>query len=578
MPNPLFKSDKFALAGSKRDHPEYSSNWRRTVSLKPRIVILGGGFAGMFTARQLQKKIGDSADIELINDENYFVFQPLLPEVGAGSITALHAVSPLRFLLPGIFVRKAFVDSVDFDEKCVTVFQGVQKRPTEVNYDHLVIALGQRVDLSRTPGLAEHSLTMKTLDDARRLRSHVIERLEHAEVTGVPEIKKEALTFCIIGAGFSGVETVGEMKELIDRSLKFYPRIDPSEVKVVVIEFAGRVLSELPEELARYAAKALERRGIEIKLNTGVASATGTHLVTTAGEVIGTRTIVATIGNAPSRVVRDMALELTHGRIAVERTLAAKGRDNVWSLGDCALIPMKDGAERREDFAPPTAQFATREAKLVAENIAASLKGEALKSFHYTSRGAMASLGGHRGVAQVFGVNLSGFHAWMLWRAYYLSFLPGFSTKLRVLLNWIMDGLTPRSLVMVKSHVTPSPRHVLFRAGDKVFERGFRADGFYTVLSGKFEVRMPDPETGKDSVRKVGPGGHFGERLILGENRRRGDVYAIEDSHVLVIDREEFEKLANGLVAFSDYFTRYFKETCGVDWRPPQASGRLSGD
>ena len=172
-------------------------------------------------------------------------------------------MTPLRFLLPGVFVRKAYIDSVDFEAKVVTVFQGVQKRPTEVGYDHLVITLGQRVDLSRTPGLAEHALTMKTLDDARRLRSHVIERLEHAEVTQVPEIKKEALTFCVIGAGFSGVETVGEMKELIDRSLKYYPNIDPSEVRVIVIEFAGRVLNELPEALANYAAKALERRGVE---------------------------------------------------------------------------------------------------------------------------------------------------------------------------------------------------------------------------------------------------------------------------------------------------------------------------
>ena len=288
--------------------------------------------------------------------------------------------------------------------------------------------------------------------------------------------------------------------------------------------------------------------------------------------MIGARTIVATIGNAPSPVVRDMELELAHGRIAVERTLSAKGRDNVWSLGDCALIPMKDDAERREDFAPPTAQFATREAKHVAENIAASLRGEALKPFRHKSKGAMASLGGHRGVAQVLGVNISGLHAWFLWRAYYLSLLPGFATRIRVLLNWIMDGLTPRSVVAVKSHTTPSARYVHFRAGDKVFERGFRADGFYSVLSGKFEIRMPDPETGEDSLREVGPGGHFGERLIMGEKRRRGDVYALEDSRVLVVDREEFEKFANGFTAFSDYFRTYFKETYGVDWTPEQTA------
>ena len=199
-----------------------------------RILILGGGFAGMFAAKELWRKFGASAKIELINDENFFVFQPLLPEVGAGSITAVHAVTPLRFLLKGIFVRKARVESVDTVRKVVTIFQGVQRRPTEVPYDHLVVALGQTVDLSRTPGLADHAITMKTLSDARRLRAHVIERLEHAEITGLPEVKREALTFVVVGGGFSGIETVGEMKELIDRSLKYYPNIRPEEVRVIV--------------------------------------------------------------------------------------------------------------------------------------------------------------------------------------------------------------------------------------------------------------------------------------------------------------------------------------------------------
>ncbi len=542
--------------------------------MKPHIVILGGGFAGMFTARELKKKLGDAAEIELINNENYFVFQPLLPEVGAGSITDQHAVSPLRFLLQGVFVRKAKVDSIDFDTQTVTVFQGVQRRPTEVSYDHLVITLGQTVDLSRTPGLTEHALTMKTLDDARRLRSHVIERLEHAEVTQLPEVKKAALTFCVIGGGFSGIETVGEMKELIDRSLKYYPNVAPAEVRVVVVEFAARILGELPEELAEYAAELLRKRGIELQLGTGVLSATATELRTTSGEDISTRTIVATIGNAPSPLVRDLPLALEHGKIAVERTLAVKEHTNVWSLGDCALIPMRDDPQRREDYAPPTAQFASREAKLVAENIVASLEGRPLKPFRYASKGSMASLGAHRGVAQVFGMNFAGPHAWLLWRAYYLSFLPGFATRLRVFLNWTLDGLAPRSVVQVSAYTPPAARYALFRAGDTVYRRGNRADSFFTVISGKFEISMPHPETDEETVRAVGPGAHFGERMILGEYRRRADVRAVEDSRVLVLDRDEFMKLADGFEAFREYFKKYFEETYGSKWTPPNSAAK----
>lgn len=534
-----------------------------------KVLVLGGGFAGMFAAREIKERLGDLVDVELINDENYFVFQPLLPEVAAGSITALHAVSPLRFLLRNVFVRKARVHSIDFEQKTVTLFQGVQRRPTEVAYDHLVVAMGQTVDLSRTPGLTEHALTMKTLEDARRLREHVIERLEHAEITQLPEVKSEALTFCVIGAGFSGVETVGEMKEMIDRSLKYYPNISPEEVRVIVVEFAGRVLGELPEKLGAYTARKLETRGIEVMLNTGVESATGTRLITTNGDEIPTRTIVATIGNATSKIVQRLDLPAVHGRITVDRNLQVKDRPGVWSLGDCALIPMKDDASERQDFALPTAQFAVREARALAKNVEAAIRGKHLSPFQYKSQGALASLGARRGVAQVWGVNISGFPAWLLWRAYYISFLPGLGTKIRVLINWLLDELSPRSVVQVRSHTPPAARYVHYRAGDRVFEMGNRADGLYTVISGQVELAYKD-ESGADlKVSTIGPGGHFGERLILGQNVRSGTVRALENTKVLVLDRDEFSKLADGFPVFREYFRDHMKHAYGIDWVPP---------
>ncbi len=528
-----------------------------------RIVILGGGFAGMFTARELRRRLGKTVEIEVINDKNYFVFQPLLPEVAAGAIGAINAVTPLRFLLRGIFVRKAKVDSVDFDAKTVTVFQGVQRRPTVVPYDHLVIALGQGSDLSRTPGLADHALTMKTLEDARRLRGHVIERLEHAEITELPEVKRGALTFCVIGAGFSGIETVGEMKELIDRSLKYYPNIKPSEVRVVVLEFAERILGEMPDRLATYAADKLASRGVEVMLGTGVSSATGTQLVTTTGEVIDTRTIVATIGNAPSPVVLTMDVPLEHGKVVVARDFQVQGREAVWSLGDCALIPMKDGASERHDFAPPTAQFAVREARQLAANIEAQIKGRPTKPFAYKSQGALASLGAGRGIAEVWGMTFTGLFAWLVWRAYYLMFLPGVWTRVAVLFNWTKDLLSARSVVQIDTAPRTGARHLHYRAGDRIYESGNRADGFYTILSGKVEITRTDAGTGKGYTRVIGAGAHFGERLLLGETKRAATVRAVEDTQVLVLDREEFEKLSDGFGAFRQYFDDYIEDTFG---------------
>ncbi len=544
--------------------------------MKQRIVVLGGGFAGLYAAQEMRKRLPE-AEIELVNAENYFVFQPLLPEVGAGSITPLHAVSPLRVLLKGVRVRKAVVDSVDLSRKVVTVFQGVQRRPTELTYDHLVVALGQTVDLSRTPGLAEHALTMKTLEDARRLRGHVIERLEHAEITGLPEVKRGALTFCVVGGGFSGIETVGEMKELIDRSLSYYPHVDPSDVRVIVLEFADRILAEMPDRLAAYAMKTLERRGIDVRLGTGVASASGTQLVTTTGDVIDTRTIVATIGNTPSPVVHKMGLPLRQGRIAVDRTLRVEGHDNVWSLGDCALIPMVDSATERADFAPPTAQFAVREALHLATNIETSIKGGTPAPFQYKSKGALASLGAGRGVAEVMGMTVTGFPAWLLWRAYYLAFLPGLATRARVLVSWLMDGLSPRNLVQLRAHTPSAVRHVLYRAGDRIYETGSRADGFFTILEGKVEISGTDPVDGSPRNRTLGPGEHFGERLIMGATRRIANAHAVEDTRVVVLDREEFLKLAEGFDAFRSYFEDYLASQ-GLDWHVTDADHKDSNE
>ena len=526
-----------------------------------RILILGGGFAGLYAARNLQRLMGKEAAIEVVNRENYFVFQPLLPEVAGGAISAVNAVSPLRFLTRKIFIRKAEVDSINPEAQTVTVFQGVQRRPTVLEYDHLIIALGSGSDLSRTIGLSEHAFTMKTLSDARRLRAHVIERLEHADITRLPEVKKGALTFTVIGGGFSGIETVGEIKELIDRSLRYYPNISASEIRVVVLEFADRILNEMPESLAAYAQNKLNERGIEVQLGVGVAEATGTQLVTTTGEVIETRTIVATIGNTPPPVVTTMPLTLKQGRILVRRDFRADGFENIWAIGDCALIPMTETASDREDFAPPTAQFAVREAKHLAQNVVAALQNRSLKNFHYSSKGSLASLGAGRGVAEVYGIKLTGRLAWLLWRVYYISFLPGMQTRISVLWNWLMDGFSPRSVVQINSEKPQGARYVLYRAGDRIYENGARSDGFYTIASGSVEITGIDPATGEETSRVLNAGDHFGERLLIGATRRIATAVAIEDTKVLVLTRDEFLKLAEGLPFFRAYFETHLQNS-----------------
>lgn len=522
---------------------------------RDRILILGGGFAGMFAAKELRRELGRTADIEIINEVNYFVFQPLLPEVAAGSVSIRDAVAPLRRLLPGVRVRQARIFDIDLERKVVVIFQGQQRHYIEVPYDHLVLAPGQGIDLSRVPGLAHHAFTMKTLSDAMALRNHVIDKLEHADVTLLPEVKKESLTFTVIGGGFSGVETVGEMYDLIQRSLAFYPNIRPEEVRILLIEFMDRLLGELPATLGDYAKTFFEKRGIEVMLKTGVKEATGTALLTTSGEVIGTRTIVATIGNAPLPLMSKLELPNDRGRVRTDRMLRVEGREDVWALGDAALIPLVDAPSAREHYAPPTAQFAVREARQLAKNLKAALAGQAPAPFFYKSKGALASLGGNRGVAEVYGVRLSGFPAWALWRIYYLGFVPGFSTKARIAAQWLLDLVLGRSTVQTGSRPVGGTRYVRYRAGDRVFEHGNRADGFYAVIEGSFELCVVG-EDGSASTRIIGPGGHFGERVLLGDGLRTGTVRAVEDSLALVIGAEDFQRILAALPPVGQYFSK----------------------
>jgi NADH dehydrogenase len=312
----------------------------------------------------------------------------------------------------------------------------------------------------------------------------------------------------------------------------------------------------------------LKSRGIDVRLGVGVKSVTGTQLVTTEDEVIDTRTVVATIGNAPLPVVARMGLPLTHGRVKVDRSFRVEGHETVWSLGDCAMIPMTDGASERGDFAPPTAQFAVREAAALAEAIGAVEAGRPPAPFDYASKGALASLGARRGVADVMGVRLTGVVAWLLWRAYYVGFLPGVATRIRVLASWLLDAITPRPVVVIRSSDPQPSRQVHFRAGDRIYETGTRADGLYTVIEGTVEVIGTDPKTGDERRRDIGPGGHFGERMLLGATRRVATARAKTDVVALVLSREEFLRIAEGLPPFREHFKSHLEKE-GLDWDAP---------
>jgi NADH dehydrogenase len=530
---------------------------------KKKVLVIGGGFGGVFAAKALERQGRGKLDVELVNDNNYFVFQPLLPEVAAASIHSADAVVPLRQLLRRVQIRQAEVMGIDFEEKKVIVVQGTKRIPIDLHYDELVIALGTGVDLNRFPGLPEHALTMKDLADAHRLRTHVIGCLETADVTEDPDVKRQLLTFVVVGAGFSGVETVAETRELVRRALKYYPNIRPDEVRFYLIEYASRILPTFPADLADYATRRLRIHGIEVLTGVGTKAATGTAVELTDGRIIPTSTIVATIGNGPHRLVETLGLDLHWARIKTDRFMRVPGHEGVWALGDAALIPLVD--EPGEDpllYATQTAQFAVREGRQLADNILAKIAGKPLKPFAYTSKGSLASLGMSKAVADVYGIKLSGTLAWLLWRGFYLSFLPGFAAKFRVGVTWLINSVMPPNIVQIQSN-PPATRYVHYRKGDTVFEPGMLIDGFYTVIKGAFKLTIDNPETGEHFEKVFGPGEHFGERVLVRSALRTGLVVALEDGVLLFIEQKAFTRFARAFPFLDNYFKDYIERTFG---------------
>jgi len=530
---------------------------------KKKVLILGGGFGGVFAAKALERLRRGKLDVELINSNNYFVFQPLLPEVAAASIHSADAVVPLRQLLRRVQVRQAEVMGIDFAKKSVIVVQGTRRIPIDLAYDELVLALGTSVDLNRFPGLPEHALTMKDLSDAHRLRTHVIGCLETADVTDDPEVKRQLLSFVVVGAGFSGVETVAEVRELVRRALKYYPNIRADEVRFYLIEYAGRILPTFPADLAEYATRRLTIHGIEVLTGVGTKSATGTAVELTDGRIIPTSTIVATIGNGPHPLVSSLGLDLQWGRIKTDRFMRVPGQDGVWALGDAALIPLVESpGEEPAHYATQTAQFAVREGRQLADNIIAKIESKELKPFAYTSKGSLASLGMSKAVADVYGVKLSGTLAWLLWRGFYLSFLPGFAAKFRVGVTWLLNSVMPANIVQIQS-TPPATRYVHYRKGDRVFEPGMLIDGFYTVVKGSYRLTIDNPATGEHFEKLFGPGDHFGERVLLRSALRTGLVVALEDGVLLFIAQKDFTRLARAFPILDTYFKEYIERTFG---------------
>lgn len=413
---------------------------------RTRILILGGGFGGVYTALYLDRTLARDPNVEitLINGENFFLFTPMLHEVAASDLDVTHIVNPIRKLLRRVQFLEAAVEAIDLEVRQVVVSHGSDGHCHALRYDYLVIALGSVTNFFNLPGLAENALTMKSLGDAIHLRNHVIKTLEEADAECAAGERESMLTFVVAGGGFAGVETIAAINDLAREALAYYPHLRDDSLCMVLVHAGDVILPELGERLGRYAERKLAERGVEIRLNTRVTGVTEAGICLNDGTCLpASSTLIWTAGVSPNPLLGPLPCPRERGRVQVNAFLEVPEWPGVWALGDCACVPdSKTGKPY-----PPTAQHAIRQGKIAAHNITVAIHGGQKRPFVYTTLGQLASLGRRSGVANILGHNFSGFIAWWLWRTIYLSKLPRLEKKLRVALDWTLDLLFARDIV-----------------------------------------------------------------------------------------------------------------------------------
>jgi NADH dehydrogenase len=516
------------------------------------IVILGGGFAGAYCARSLRTVLqqNTSENVALLADQNAMLFHPMLAEVSGSSISPLHVVNPLRLFCRGTSIFMGAVHEIDLEQKAVSFLPGPFTTPAKLMFEHLVLAIGSIVDVSRVPGMPEHGYLMKTVGDAIRLRSGVLERLEEASVTKDEAFRRKLLTFVIVGGGYSGVETAGQVWDLLRDVQRFYPRVRPEEFRLVLVQSGTYLLPQIGEELGKYCEVQLRKRGIEIRLNTRVTAITAERAILNTGEIIATNTVVTTVGNATHPVIKKLIeryrLPNDKGRLTTEPTMQVKGYQNLWSAGDCSAVPLEDGS-----VSPATAQFAMRQGAVLGKNILAARDGRALEPFRFTTLGEMASLGHRNAVGKVLGFKVSGFLGWLMWRATYLFKLPGLEQKSKVFFEWSLELLFPRDISLLNVKMTEVVGRVHLEKGDPIYQVGDAAFSFYLLEKGSVEV---NDRSG--SVRTIQPGEHFGERELLQHTKRQFDATALEPTTLIALDKTTFEALTKNSLTLGYYLNR----------------------
>lgn len=506
---------------------------------RKRIIILGGGFGGVYTAKHLKRQLDDeSYEIVLVSRDNYMTFQPMLAEIIGDGVGIYDTVSALSSLLPGVTLYINEIEGVSVEKQEVYLHSNFKKRHIVLSYDHLVIALGNATDfIYLDNGIAQHALRFKSLADTLILRNHIIGVLEAAANEKDPYLRDSLLTFIVGGGGFTGTEVAAELIDFLRKTVRKIPLLSPEEIKLILVHPKDVVLNELSPSLGRYAMKILKKKGVILRLGCKIDGVTPYHATLTNGEKIPTRTVIATAPSNTNRIILNMnMIPLEHGKIRTTPYLEVEGMDNVWAVGDCAYIRLPKG-----QIAPTTAQFATREAIRLAKNIVAKINNQKMTSFQFKPLGLLAALGHRSAVAELFGlIKISGFLAWIFWRAVYWMKMPGLGRKVKVAFTWFLDLIAPSEPVVLNVSSKQTMHHLHFKKNDMVFDEGDNADFLYIIMKGSVGIYKKEGEASEKLVKELKKGNFFGEIAISQKSTRTAKVVCLEPTDLIAIPKDEF--------------------------------------
>lgn len=415
---------------------------------KVKILILGGGFAGISILRELEKALDkNNTKITLVNEDNFFLFTPMLPELASGVIHPSDISIPLRMFCKNSEFIQAKISSIDLKNKLVAITRTFDGKVKILEYDYLVVALGSKTNFFGNKKIEKNAFTIKTIQDAIAIKTHLIHMLEIADTEEDQTAQEKLLTVVVVGAGFAGVETIGEINDFVRDSARiYYKNVNPHNIRMILVSAKDGILPELGEDLAKKAYQSLQKADIRIIPNTKAVDAGEDFVILGNGEIIRCATLIWTAGVTIDPVITNLDCEHKSGKISVDDYLRIPNHPNVFVLGDCAAITDKKTGSPY----PPTAQHALRESKIAAHNLKCLIQGGRQKQFNYESKGMMAIIGKRNGIATISGKKLSGPIAWVVWKTYYLMMLPTFEKKLKVALDWTVNLFFKRDITLVR--------------------------------------------------------------------------------------------------------------------------------